>query len=137
MPININNQELDKPELGLSQPVYNISFRRHRAAVLGLSERKIMWRTGNLGTEIQVAEESYGLTPGNDGLEPVDWLGRRDNDAMECRMEEVVTSASEEVCGIDDDSARLWRVSHIRSRKEWEKVLTIGGPGANSLVVEF
>lgn len=74
-----------------------------------------MRQTRNLGVEIRVAEESYGLAPGNDGFELVDPLRRRGNDAVERRAEEVVAPSSKKIRGVDDDSAGLRRVGRVHS----------------------
>lgn len=72
--------------------------------VLGLSVcTGTVGEASYFGAEIGVAEEGDGLASRGDGLSLADLFGRRRNNAMQSRTEDIVTPAGEQVSDVDDN----------------------------------
>lgn len=93
----------------LPQPTHDILLRRHRIVPLGVPGSRAMGQTRNLRVEVWITEESYRLTLGGDGLEVIELLGRRGDDSMEGRTQDVVAPAGEKVGDVDNYCAGLRR----------------------------
>ena len=134
----IDNNQPNRSRVCLPQPAHDVLLRRHRIVLLGIPRSKAMRQTRDLGVEIRIAEESYRLAFRSDDFEIVHLLGRRGDDAVEGRTQDVVAPASEKVGSIDDDRAGLRRqYSSWMSHLVRKAALTIGGAGENCFVVGF
>lgn len=73
------------------------------------------------GAEIGVAEEGDGLASRGDGLSLADLFGRRRNNAMQSRTEDIVTPAGEQVSNVDDNGVGLCIVQYGSQRSATER----------------
>lgn len=76
--------------------------------VLGLSVYTgAVGEASYFGGEVGIAEEGDGLASRGDGLGFAYLFGRRRNNAMQSRAENIVTPAGEQVSNVDDNGIRL------------------------------